>query len=41
LVLNGKLLGTVSWGKGCADDGYPGVYAEIAPAAKTLTAQLR
>ncbi|WP_433165192.1 S1 family peptidase [Kribbella sp. CA-247076] len=40
LVLNGRLLATVSWGKGCADPGYPGVYAEIAGAAKTLRAQL-
>ena len=40
LVLNGRLLATVSWGKGCAQPGYPGVYAEIAPNAKTLQAQI-
>ncbi len=40
LVLNGKLFGTVSWGKGCADRGYPGVYAEIAPAVSVLHQQL-
>ncbi|GAB2678318.1 S1 family peptidase [Kribbella swartbergensis] len=41
LVLNGRLLATVSWGKGCADPAYPGVYAEIAAAAKTLRQQVR
>ena len=41
LVLDGRLLATVSWGKGCADPSYPGVYAEIASAAATLHQQVR
>jgi trypsin len=41
LVLNGRLLATVSWGKGCADPGFPGVYAEIAPAVDVLRAQFQ
>jgi secreted trypsin-like serine protease len=41
LVLNGRLLATVSWGKGCAEPGSPGVYAEIAPVARTLQAEIR
>ncbi|MEI8408172.1 MULTISPECIES: S1 family peptidase [unclassified Kribbella] len=41
LVLNGRLLATVSWGKGCADPDFPGVYAEIAPVAAALQAEIR
>ncbi|NBM20697.1 serine protease [Streptomyces sp. GC420] len=40
LVINGKLAGITSWGYGCADADYPGIYTKLTTFSSLVTTQI-
>jgi secreted trypsin-like serine protease len=39
LVADGRVVGLVSWGAGCGEEGRPGVYARVSAAADAMGPQ--